>query len=80
MGIGLKHQMKRGLLLDVVVSQRATILQLLAGENESLLVRRNALFILNLRLHALNRVRRLHVQRNGLTRKRLYEDLHYINA
>ena len=42
MFVGLSHltqpenQMKSGLLLDIVVSQRATILQLLAGENESL--------------------------------------------
>jgi len=30
------------LLLDVVVSQGAAVLQLLAGENEALLVRRDA--------------------------------------
>jgi len=35
-----ENQMKRGLLLDIVVSQRATILQLLAGKDESLLVGR----------------------------------------
>jgi hypothetical protein len=33
-----QHQVKGGLLLDVVVSQGATILQLLAGEDEALLV------------------------------------------
>jgi len=38
------------LLLDVVVSQGATILQLLAGEDQSLLVRRNAFLILNFSL------------------------------
>ncbi len=31
--------MKGGLLLNVVVAQRATIFQLLAGENQALLVR-----------------------------------------
>ena len=35
-----ENQMKRGLLLDIVVSQRATILQLLAGKDEPLLVGR----------------------------------------
>ena len=34
--------MQRGLLLDVVVSQRAAILQLLASEDEALLVGRDA--------------------------------------
>lgn len=70
--------MKSGLLLDIVVSQRATIIQLLAGKDESLLVGRNAFLILNLRLHALNRVRRLHVQSYSLARERLHEDLHSI--
>jgi len=37
-----QHQMESRLLLDVVVSQSTSILQLLAGENQSLLVRRNA--------------------------------------
>ena len=34
--------MQRALLLDVVVSQRAAVLQLLARKNQALLVRRNA--------------------------------------
>jgi hypothetical protein len=38
------------LLLDVVVGQSAAILELLAGEDEALLVRRNALLILDLGL------------------------------
>ena len=37
-----QHQVKGGLLLDVVVSKSATILQLLASEDESLLVRGNS--------------------------------------
>jgi hypothetical protein len=37
--------MEGGLLLDVVVRKSAAILELLAGENETLLVRRNALLI-----------------------------------
>jgi hypothetical protein len=38
------------LLLDVVVGQRAPVLQLLAGEDEALLIRRDALLVLNLLL------------------------------
>ena len=36
-----QHQVERGLLLDVVVGQRAAVLQLLAREDEPLLVGRN---------------------------------------
>ena len=70
--------MERGLLLDVVVGERLVVLQLLAGEDETLLVRRNALLVLDLGLHVLDRVRRLDVERDGLTRERLHEDLHCI--
>ena len=34
-----KHQMECGLLLDVVVAQSATVLQLLAREDQTLLIR-----------------------------------------
>jgi hypothetical protein len=43
-----KDQMEGRLLLDVVVRQSATILQLLTSEDQSLLVRWNALLILDL--------------------------------
>ena len=39
--------MEGGLLLDVVVAKSATILQLLAGEDQPLLVWGNAFLILN---------------------------------
>ena len=38
-----EHQMKGRLLLNVVVAQRAAILELLAGKDQSLLVRRDTL-------------------------------------
>jgi len=37
-----QHQVKRGLLLDVVVSQGATIFKLLSSKDQTLLVRGNA--------------------------------------
>ena len=40
------------LLLDVVVAQRAPVLELLAGEDQALLVRGDALLVLDLGLHA----------------------------
>ncbi len=70
--------MQRGLLLDVIVGKSAAILQLLPRKNEALLVRRNALLILNLLFHSLNRVARLHVESNGLSSKSFDEDLHCI--
>ena len=68
--------MQRRLLLDVVVSECAAVLELLARENETLLIRRNALLVLDLLLHVLDRVAGLHVERDGLARERLHEDLH----
>ena len=40
-----EHQVEGRLLLDVVVGQGAAILELLAGENETLLVRGNSLLV-----------------------------------
>ncbi|GIL68782.1 hypothetical protein Vafri_22020, partial [Volvox africanus] len=102
-----QHQVQRALLLDVVVGKRATVLQLLAGEDKTLLVRGNAwrrkghtntevkhdipfkqpvqciweglrltLLVLNLSLHVLNGVRRLHLQRDRLARQSLHKNLH----
>eukprot|EP01061_Rhynchopus_euleeides_P016682 TRINITY_DN279_c0_g1_i2.p1 TRINITY_DN279_c0_g1~~TRINITY_DN279_c0_g1_i2.p1 ORF type:complete len:221 (-),score=29.21 TRINITY_DN279_c0_g1_i2:215-877(-) len=45
-----QHQVQRALLLDVVVSEGAPVLQLLPGEDQTLLVRRNALLVLDLSL------------------------------
>lgn len=45
-----EHQVQRALLLDVVVTQRAPVLELLAGKNETLLVRRDTLLVLDLGL------------------------------
>lgn len=46
-----EDEVKSGFLLDVVIRQSATILELLSGENETLLIRRNTLLVLNLRLY-----------------------------
>ena len=51
-----KHEMQCRFLLDVVVTQRTSVLQLLASENQALLVWRNALLILNFGLHVVDRV------------------------
>ena len=73
-----EHQVERALLLDIVVTESATILQLLACEDEALLIRRDALLVLDLLLDVLNAVARLNIQRNCLARKSLHENLHFV--
>merc|ERR1719488_451373 len=71
-----EHQVEGRLLLDVVVGQRAAVLQLLAGKDQALLVGGDALLVLDLGLDVVDRVRRLHLERDGLAGQRLHEDLH----
>ena len=53
-----------------------SILQLLAREDEPLLVGRYSLLVLYLGLHILDGVGGLHLQGDGLTRQGLDKDLH----
>ena len=62
-----EHEMQRGFLLDVVVGQGATVLKLLAGEDQALLVGRDALLVLDLGLHIVDGVGGLDLQGNRLT-------------
>ena len=70
-----EHQVKGRLLLDVVVTKGPTILKLLAREDKALLVRRDALLVLDLLLHVLDGVRRLHIEGDGLAGEGFDEDL-----
>ena len=69
------HHIYRSAPRDVVVRERAAVLQLLAREDEALLVGRDALLVLDLLLHVVDRVGRLDVERDGLAREGLDEDL-----
>ena len=71
-----EHQMERGLLLDVVVRKSATVLELLASEDEALLIGRDALLVLDLGLHVVNGIGWLDLKGDGLAREGLNEDLH----
>ena len=51
--------MEGRLLLDVVVGKGAAVLELLASEDEALLIRRDTLLVLDLGLDVLDGVRRL---------------------
>ena len=68
--------MEGGLLLDVVVRKSATVLELLAGEDESLLVGRDALLVLDLGLDVVNGVAGLDLEGDSLAGESLHEDLH----
>ena len=68
--------MKRGLLLDVVVAESTAILELLASKDEALLIGRDTLLVLNLRLDVVDGVGRLHLEGDRLAGQGLHEDLH----
>jgi hypothetical protein len=51
-----EHQVESRLLLDVVIRKSPAVLELLAGEDKTLLVWGNALLVLNLRLDVVDGV------------------------
>lgn len=59
--------MEGGLFLDVVVTKSSIVLKLLASKDESLLIWRNSLFVLNLGLDVIDSVRGLDIEGDGLT-------------
>ena len=65
--------MQGRLLLDVVVREGSAILELLAGEDQSLLVRRNAFLVLDLGLDVVDGVRGLDLEGNGLAREAVFQ-------
>ena len=64
-----EHQMEGGLLLNVVIGEGASVLELLSGEDQALLIWGNSLLVLNLSLHGLNGIGGLDVQSDGLSYK-----------
>ena len=60
-------------LLNVVIGEGAAVLELLAGEDQALLVRGNALLVLDLALHIVDGVRGLDLEGDGLARQGLNE-------
>ena len=51
-----EDEMESGLLLDVVVGKGATIFELFTSKNQALLIRRDALLILDLALNVVDSV------------------------
>ncbi|GJN39133.1 hypothetical protein PR202_gb28232 [Eleusine coracana subsp. coracana] len=60
----------------MVVRKSAAVLELLPSEDETLLVRRDALLVLDLGLDVVNGVRGLNLKGDGLAGEGLNEDLH----
>ena len=62
-----EDQVQGGFLLDVVITQCPSIFELLSGENQTLLIRGDSLLVLDLGLDVVDGVRRLNIERNGLS-------------
>jgi hypothetical protein len=54
--------------LNVVIREGAAVFELLASEDQALLVRRDALLVLDLALDVVDSVRGLNLERDGLAR------------
>lgn len=63
-----KHQVQGRFLLDVVVRQGPTVLELFTGKDQSLLVWRDPFLVLDLGLHIVDRVGRFNLEGDGLAR------------
>jgi hypothetical protein len=59
---------KGGLLLDVVIAQGTAILELLSGEDQSLLIWGDALLVLDLGLDIVDGIAALDLESDGLAR------------
>jgi hypothetical protein len=66
-----KDEMKSRLLLDVVVGEGAAVFELLAGEDQALLVRGNSFLILNFGFNIVNRIRAFDFKGDSLAREGL---------
>jgi len=72
-----EDKVKGGLLLDVVVLESAALFELLAGEDEALLIRGDALLVLDLGLDVIDRVIGLNLQGDVLACESADENLHF---
>jgi len=71
-----EDEVESRLLLDVVIRKSAAVLELLAGEDEALLIGRNPFLILDLRLDVVDRVRRLDLESDCFADESLDEYVH----
>merc|ERR1712180_385474 len=71
-----KNKMEGGLLLDVIIGQSSSVFELFSCEDQPLLIRGDALLVLDLGFHILDGIGWLHLEGDGFTGQRLHEDLH----
>merc|ERR1712180_102710 len=71
-----EDEMESGLLLDVVVRQSPTVLQLFTSKDQPLLVWWDAFFVLDLGLHVLDGIGWFNLEGDGFTGQGLHKDLH----
>ena len=71
-----EHKMEGGLFLDVVVGESAAVFQLLTSKDETLLVWRDALFVLDFCFDILNRITGLNLKGDCLACEGFHKDLH----
>merc|ERR1712228_959840 len=71
-----EHKMESALLLDVVLGESSSVLELLASEDQSLLIWGNSFLVLDLGLDVLNGVGWFDLESDGLASQGLDEDLH----
>lgn len=71
-----QDEMESGLLLDIVIGKSSAVFKLLSGENQSLLVRRDTLLVLDLGLDIVDGIARFDFKGNGFAGEGFDEDLH----
>merc|ERR1712024_246997 len=71
-----QHQMKSRFFLDIVIRQCSAIFQLFASKDQTLLIWRNSLLVLDLSLDIFDSVRRFNLKGDGLASQSLDENLH----
>ena len=59
--------------MDIIIRKRPPVLQLLAREDQPLLIGRDAFFVLDLRFNIVDRVRGLDFEGDGFAREGFYE-------
>lgn len=62
-----KDKVERRFLLDIVVRKSTAVFELLAGENQALLIGRYAFLVLDLGLDVVNSVARLNLEGDSLS-------------
>jgi len=68
--------MQGAFLYDIVISKCPSVLELPSSKNQSLLIGRNALFILNFDFTIFNRFFLTHMQSDALARENPHKDYH----